>query len=354
MSDLAIEEPRSPADDVACESGQDGEPPLHDRPKWRTLADVPDDPPRDLLLGMLEPEGPTLAYAAPGTGKGMTGAWTVVEAQRTGMRPCIFDAERRPREWSRRVSGLGGDRAGVIYVEPADLPSSYRGRPLWDCAPAIGDILRAAGGDLLLVDSVLPAVGLGEQRLRSDASVPFLYVSALDALGVPSLSFGHPPKNQPEGEPFGSFGWVAAMRLTWLGTRGEGSGHVIRWRPKKRNERGHIPGVLLTISYGADGRPCSVVRADDEESTRDWVLAALADEPRTVADMAAELYETLENPLANEVDRIKERLSRSLNRMKKAGDAKRIGISGPKVRWTLQPKENDAVSARKRTVGDER
>jgi hypothetical protein len=45
---------------------------------------------------------------------------------------------------------------------------------LWDVAPSIGDVIRAAGGDILFVDSILPAVGLGEERLRSDAQTPFL------------------------------------------------------------------------------------------------------------------------------------------------------------------------------------
>ena len=54
--------------------------------------------------------------------------------------------------------------------------------------------------------------------------------------------------------------WVAAMRMTWIGTRGEGDGHHVRWRPRKRNERGYIAGVLLTFEYGDDGRPCAVTR----------------------------------------------------------------------------------------------
>jgi hypothetical protein len=219
---------------------------LKERGQWvRTLADVSDDPPGPLLFGMLEPDGPNCAIAAPGTGKGTTGAWMIGEAQRAGLLPVVFDAERRPREWARRVSGLGGDRSRVIYIEPTDLPTSQRGRPLWEAAPAIGAIIKHAGGDFLMVDSIMPATGVGEDRLRSDAQVPFLWVAALDSLGIPSLSFGHPPKGQPEGEPFGSFAWVAAMRLTWLGTKAEGDGHRIRWRPRKRNERGHILGVLF-------------------------------------------------------------------------------------------------------------
>ena len=103
-------------------------------PSYRTLADVSDDPPGPLLFGILEPDGPTLAYAAPGVGKGTTGAWLVCEAQRAGMLPLIFDAERRPREWARRVSGLGGDRSRVVYLEPEDLgPKLRAGSPLWEC-----------------------------------------------------------------------------------------------------------------------------------------------------------------------------------------------------------------------------
>ena len=305
-------------------------------PTWRTLADVSDDPPGQLLFGMLEPDGPTLAYGAPGVGKGTSGAWLVGEAQAAGMLPVVYDAERRPREWSRRVSGLGGDRSRVVYIEPEDLPLAYRGRPLWDLTSAIGEIVDAAGGDLLIVDSIMPAVGLGEERLRSDAQVPYLWVAALDALGVPSLSFGHPPKGQAEGEPFGSFAWVAAMRLTWLGTRAEGDGHRIRWRAKKRNERGHIPGVLLSVDYGDDGRPCGVTRADDEESTRDWLLAALVSGPRSVGDMAENMLSETENPSAGETDRIKERLGRALHRMAREAWVERLGGAGRGAKWQLR------------------
>jgi hypothetical protein len=305
-------------------------------PTWRTLADVSDDPPRPLLFGMLEPDGPTLAYAAPGTGKGMSGAWLICEAQRAGMLPLIFDAERRPREWARRVSGLGGDRSRVVYLEPDDLPPQLRGRPLWESAPAIGRVSQAAGADLLIVDSIMPAVGLGEERLRSDAQVPYLWVAALDALARPSLSFGHPPKGQPEGEPFGSFAWVAAMRLTWQGSRAEGERHAVRWRPKKRNERGHIPGILLTFAYGDDGRPCSVVRADDEESTRDWILAALVGGPRTVGELAEDLLAEIPDPGAGDVDRIRERLGQALRRMTREGWVSKSGTYGKGVRWGLR------------------
>jgi hypothetical protein len=257
-----------------------------------------------------------------------------------GMMPLVFDAERRPREWARRVSGLGGDRSRVAYLEPQDLPKTYFGRPLWDAQPAIADVVRAAGADLIIIDSIMPAVGLGEDRLRNDPQVPYLWVAALDALGIPSLSLGHPPKGMPEGEPFGSFAWVAAMRLTWLGTRAEGTGHRVRWRPRKRNERGHIPGGLFTFDYGTDGRLCSADRADDDESTRDWILA-LALGPLGVSALADEMLDDRDDIPFGEKERTRERVGKTLRRMAREGWVDRLGkVGAHDVVWALRPLRN--------------
>ena len=87
-------------------------------PTWRTLADISDDPPPELLLGMFDPDGRTLLYAAPGVGKGSTGAWCAVELQKARLHVAIYDAERRPREWARLAVGFG---AAVLAVLPAGL-----------------------------------------------------------------------------------------------------------------------------------------------------------------------------------------------------------------------------------------
>jgi hypothetical protein len=238
------------------------------------------------------------------------------------------------------VSGLGGESASVVYIEPEDLGPSLAGRPFWDQAEAVRRILAAAGGDLFVLDSLLPAAGVGEDRLRSDAQAPFLFVSALDSLGLPSLSFGHPPKGQPEGDPFGSMAWLAAYRLTWLGTTAEGEGHRIRWRPKKRNERGHIPGVLLSVTYADDGRPASIERSDDEETTRDALLLALVNGPRKVADLADDVLEEMDNPPMGELERVRERVGRMLRRMAKEGWVERVGPAGGRnVSWQLRTRD---------------
>jgi hypothetical protein len=247
----------------------------------------------------------------------------------------IYDAERRPREWSRRVSGLSGDRRNVVYVQPEDLGPHLAGRPLWEQIEAITAIVRHARADLLLIDSILPAVGVGEERLRSDAQAPFLYVAALDSLGITTCSFGHPPKSQPEGDPFGSMAWVASMRMTWIGTKGEGEGHRVRWRPRKRNERGHVPGILLTFSYDDQDRLMGVVREDDDESTREWLLRALVGEPRAVSELADELLEDEDQDVTDDQQkRVKARLGRSLNRLKRDGAVVRVGTTKD-ARWRL-------------------
>jgi hypothetical protein len=310
---------------------------IGEAPTWRTLANVDDSPPGPLILGMLE-TGANLLYGGPGVGKGSTVAHLCVEAQRAGMLPMVHDAEMREREYARRVSGLGGDRSRVVYTTPRDLGPRLAGRPLWEQRDAMDSIVKSAGVDIIFVDSILPAVGVGEERLRSDAQAPFLYVAALDSLGIPTVSLGHPPKGQPEGEPFGSMAWLAAMRLTWLGTKAKGEGHRVRWRPRKRNERGFIPGVLMTFGYGEDGRLASAAREDDEESTRNRLLAALVGGPRSVADLAEEwLADEEEHVTADRRDRAKSTLARALNRMAREGTVVREGRrGGPGVKWGLR------------------
>jgi hypothetical protein len=317
-------------------AGASPETPAGDQsPSWRTLADISDEPPKDLLLGMLDPDGRTLLYAAPGVGKGSTGAWCAIELQKAGLRVAIYDAERRPREWARRVSGLGGDRAAIVYFDPADLGAKYAGVPIWDAIGRIADVVRESASDVLIVDSIMPSLNLEERRLLNDPSVPFAYDAALASLARPALSFAHPPKGQPEGEPFGSFAWVAAHRLTWLGVRLSGEAHRVRWRVRKANERGHVPGVLLQFGY-EDNRLASVIREDDDESTRDWILAALYNGPETVGELVTlEAEEQGEYLTSDAIERAKARLGKALYRMKTEGWVIKAGKDGRAVKWGL-------------------
>jgi YD repeat-containing protein len=288
-------------------------------PSWRTLAEIDDAPPGPLLFGMLE-AGENLLYAGPGVGKGSTVAYLLGEAQAAGMLPMVHDAEMRGREYARRVSGLGGDRSRVVYPTPRDLGAKLAGQPLWEQRDALHAVVKDAGVDIMFIDSILPAVGIGEERLRSDAQAPFLYVAALDSLGIPTVSLGHPPKGQPEGDPFGSMAWLAAMRLTWLGTRAEGDAHRVRWRPKKRNERGHIDAFLLTFEYDDDGRLASVTREDDDKSHRERLLSVLSAGPATLREVAERIAEEFEELLSDaDMDRLLATIRQAAHRARRDG-----------------------------------
>jgi hypothetical protein len=290
---------------------------------WRTLANIDSSPAGPLTLGMIEPDAPNLIYAAGGVGKGSTLAWMIRELLKIGRKPIIYDPENRPREWARRCSGLGVNRSDVVYVQPKDLPTTLLGEPLWNVMHHIGKVAKAARTDFLLVDSIIAGMNIPEDRLKSDARAPYQYVAALDELGITSVSTGHTPRATPDGDPYGSVSWVNAMRLTWLGTPGEGEGHRVRWRPRKRNERGHIPGVLLHFQYQDNGL-VGVDRADDEEDTRHWLMAALRDGARTVDEMAQELTDTLDDHSTAATERARERLGRMLRRMAKERRAERV------------------------------
>jgi hypothetical protein len=291
-----------------------------------TLAEIDATPADPLLLGMIE-WGPNLFYAPGGTGKGSTGAFFCRELRSISMKPLIYDPENRPKEWARRCEGLGIDRSTILYLRPVDLPKSLRGRPLPDLAGYLKKYVETTGADILIVDSILAAAGVGEERLKSDAQFPYLYVDALDALGIPSVSFGHPPKGQPDGDPFGSVSWVNAMRLTWIGSRaGKGDAHVIRWRVRKKNERGYIAPFLIAFEYGADNRLVNAARENDEEATRDWIVDRIREDGEvTVSRLAEELIDDMPDAPAGELDRIKDRLRQALYRMSRDGVVSKSG-----------------------------
>jgi hypothetical protein len=303
---------------------------------WRTLAEVPNDPPGPLLLDMFEPDGPNLIYAAGGVGKGSTCAWVITECAKIGIKVLIYDAEGHPGEWRRRVEGLGGNPADTVIVEPHELPQNLMGKPLHEVVPYLGAIAHEAGCGLIIVDSILAAANLSEEGLKSNAAAPYLYVRALGTVGKPSISIAHPPKNSASGEPYGSVSWVNAMRLTWFGTHAEGDGHNVRWTPRKRNERGRIATVRLEFHYNDLGQLSHVERKDDEFVVRDWITSQLMElGEATVPDLAEEMIaDDDDGNRAVVLERAKDTISRTLRRMRKAGQVHKMKGSRP-ARWAL-------------------
>lgn len=300
----------------------------------RTIADIPRRDPAPLLLGLVEPEGPTLIYGAGGVGKGSTCAWLTRELLAESVRPLIYDAEGHPEEWRARLDGLGVDGSRVGYIEPHELPAHLLGRPLHDVVPHLGDIARHGGYGMLVVDSILAAANLSEDGLKSDAAAPYRYTAALGRLGIPSVSIGHTPKQSPNGDPYGSVSWINAMRLTLLATRAEGDGHRVRLIPRKRNQRGRIAACLLTFAYDDASQLCGVTRQDDDRATRDRLLELLANGPQTVEDLAEAMIADDDGPYQAALDAAKETVRKALNRMRRDGRVHRQGQRRPFL-WAL-------------------
>jgi DNA-binding transcriptional ArsR family regulator len=123
--------------------------------------------------------------------------------------------------------------------------------------------------------------------------------------------------------------------LTWLGTHAEGEGHNVRWTPRKRNERGRIATVRLVFHYDDLGQLCRVDRSDDEFVVRDWITSQLMElAEATVADLAEEMIADEDGNRAVALERAKDTISRTLRRMKKAGQVHIRKASRP-ARWAL-------------------
>ncbi len=89
--------------------------------------------------------------------------------------------------------------------------------------------------------------------------VPYLFVAALDALRIPSVSFGHPPKGSRRVSR--SDRWPGSRHAPDLvGTQAETPGHVCALAAAQAQRARAIAGVLLTFEYRSDSRLCDVVR----------------------------------------------------------------------------------------------
>ena len=176
--------------------------------------------------------------------------------------------------------------------------------------------------------------------MKSDPQLPWEYMAAIESIGVPTVSFAHPPRGRVDGDPFGSVMWVNASRLVWTGSRAEGKDHRVRWRAHKNNERGNVSGFLLAFTYGSDRRLESVTWEDDETATREWVLLTLgtAGVPMSVADLADEWLTDDDYPTPEVVERTKSRIRQMLNRLLTERLVERSGSkSGPGAKWSARP-----------------
>ena len=87
-----------------------------------------------------------------------------------------------------------------------------------------------------------------------------------------------------------------------------------------------LAGILLDFVYDEDRRVCGVTASDDDETTREWLLAALVPGARKVADLPEEWHADDEDPPTDAVLRLtKAKLGKALQRMRRDGAVLKAG-----------------------------
>lgn len=300
--------------------------------------------PKPLLLGMADANGEfTCANAHGGAGKGLTACWLAANAQAQGVRLAVLDFEGRPNEWVPRMESLGIDTSGVLYISRDRVPLDIRGLSI------IGDDRRLADHvvaemrkhevGFYILDNIITALLLGEDRMKSDPLVPWQYREVVEGWGIPGISFAHPPRGRTDGEPFGSSMWSAASRFLWHGTSAatgvtEGEHHT-RWRLHKANSKRKPDPFLLVTTFSATGdeMPIDIEYRIDTISTHDWLLSVMGTQEWTVEALADLMLESDDNSTITKVEQAKERIRAALKRGRSDSFIQVDGGRGKAGRW---------------------
>ena len=192
------------------------------------------------------------------------------------------------------------DTSAVAYMDRDLLPVELRGMSLLD--PHLGDYLlsemRRMGVGFYVLDNIVTALQVGEERMKSDPQVPWLFRDAVEAWGIPGISFAHPPRGRTDGDPFGSAVWFNACRLLWHGTTaagGKADEHHIRWRLHKANNKRKVEPFLLVTSF-RDDLPTDIESRIDSISTRDLLLSIMGARDWSIDDLTDQVLEDDDDP----------------------------------------------------------
>jgi len=293
----------------------------------RVLTEVSDAAAPPLLVERLEPIGHTILFGTGGAGKGILATeWLRRLLIRTDARVLIADYEDHAEEWSRRFTGLGGDklRSRVQHVSP--LGPGWRGTrgAIWDQADELRALAMEWRATYLVVDSIVTACGATDP-LKPEAAGQ--YAAALTRIGLPALSLAHLTKNGQTTYPFGSVFWHNLARLTWSLTF-SGQGGALLVNRKANNYPG---GSRFTVDVTwREGLPRVVSERRTMSRLAERIAEVLIDHPDTVKGIVTKLDAAREEG----EDLLKAGSVRTaLSRSAKANGPFKL-VEG---RWTLQP-----------------
>jgi len=125
------------------------------------------------------------------------------------MRVGILDFEDNEDEWNSRLTGMGVNAASIPYYRSA-VPFSIKAKT---AMREIKEWVADTDPDMVLVDSVIPAVGgldVGDPRSAE------LFRGSMDEVNKPYLALAHVTKQKgPSDYPYGSVTWANNARLIW-------------------------------------------------------------------------------------------------------------------------------------------
>lgn len=260
---------------------------------------------------------PTLWYGDGGSAKSLTAlaaAISLVEgvavigrlAPSARLRVLIADFEYdewEHRENLRRLSRFGSDIPNDALPDITYL--DCKGATLTNQIERIQSAARAHGAQFVIVDSISYAA---DGPLNDDETAR-VYYRALGAIGLPSLSTGHQPKNAEAKTPFGSVHWRNLARLVWhFQAASEQEGELLVKLTCTKANGGHKAQPLgLRFAFKPDS--IAITAADPERMPEaqheHWrqIQALLARENRSMT------YEEIALALGLSVAQVKARIS---------------------------------------------
>lgn len=221
-----------------------------------TVAARRGEPPM-LLYPLMERYASTILYGAGGVGKSYLAAAAAVSV--ASGHPCIgdwvpemtgpvliLDWEADEETWAYRTEEIAIGRE----VDRAGLPILYRrqAQPLLHRADALAAEVHSEGVVLVVVDSVTPAIGTGEDI--NDTAQRFL--DAVRSLRTTALLIDHVSGLHVEAEdgstkPIGAISKVNRARATWELRATEADGVLTLTNRKRNNGPRHAPITLQAI-----------------------------------------------------------------------------------------------------------
>lgn len=272
---------------------------LSGEPRLLILSDEYPDPVTYLLPPLLPDGEPTILYGDGASGKSMFGMLISILVSAGIEHPRLrlaapeprhvlyLDWERKPPEARRRLYRLS---LGLGLTTPAKLYYRKCVIPLIDDVEAIAEVVQRDQIGLLVIDSLLPATGIGDGR--DPAAPASALFEALRMLDTTSLVIGHHGKDRERGI-YGSIFFRNLASSVWAArsiSEPGGSSLSLGLIHDKANLSGKLPslGIEFRFDDSDNGRgpitahPIDITAVPDAVSMLpSWqqILSALATEP---------------------------------------------------------------------------